>query len=108
MLTAAIYLLSEEKEEDLTGTDIGSLMRGRVGQQYTVFEEYPLPERDIVAYGYRFQHTGDPVSQVVIFFGDADGRVFMLEVTGHRRDEELLVGEGRQLAHSIRQSRTSP
>lgn len=50
---------------------------------------------------YQFQHTGDPVTQAALFFADRNNSVYMIEVTGHRRDQQLLLGEARQILHSI-------
>ena len=73
----------------------------RLSQSYQVVEQERHLRRGIHFIAYRFIHSGDPVTQAMILFMDRNNVAFMVEVTGHRRDEDILMGEARQIAHSI-------
>ena len=78
-----------------------SRIDARMSEGYQVIDRYGLSSRGVYSISYRFTHSGDPVTQTVVLFRDSRDWVHLLEVTGHRKDEELLLGDSRQLAHSI-------
>ena len=73
----------------------------RIGEAYRIVERYEVPGKDVYLTAYRFRHSGDPVTQAAIVFLGANGDAYLLEVTGHQNDETLLLGEARQIAHSV-------
>ena len=81
---------------------IADRLGNRTEASYEVVDRYAFAADGPFMLAYRFQNSGDPVTQAVILFAGPQRMVFMLEVTGHRDDEALLLGEARQLTHSIR------
>ncbi|MGE0158548.1 MAG: hypothetical protein AB7T31_03995 [Gemmatimonadales bacterium] len=50
---------------------------------------------------YRSPSSTDDASNAAVFFRGRDGHGFMLEITGHREDETLLVDEAFAIARSV-------
>jgi hypothetical protein len=55
---------------------------------------------------YRSPGGADDASNAAVFFRGRDGHGFMLEITGHREDETLLVDEAFAIARSLRHEQT--
>lgn len=100
-LTAQVYLITQEPYNDEQFLQLVGRINAQMSEGYQVIDRYELSSRGIYSISYRFTHSGDPVTQTVVLFRDSLGRVHFLEVTGHRKDEGLLLGDGRQLVHSI-------
>jgi hypothetical protein len=100
-LSAAVYSLGRVPE-GVGIADVAEQLFSRIESQYPVVDRYAVSAQGPRLVTYRFQHSGDQVSQAIILFISSRGGLYFLEVTGHRRDEDLLTGEARQLVHSVR------
>jgi hypothetical protein len=61
-----------------------------------------LARQGVYVAAYRSAGSANDGSSAVIFFRGRDGHGFMLEITGHREDETLLVDEAFSIADSLR------
>jgi len=61
-----------------------------------------LAGQGVYVTAYRSAGSADDVSNAAVFFRGRDGHGFMLEITGRREDETLLVDEAFEIARSLR------
>ena len=100
-LTTQAYRFDSKPSSSEEFLEIVSLVFNKVADNYTVVDRYDLEVRGLYSIVYRFQHSGDPVSQALIAFQDNVGWIYLIELTGHRKDEDTLKGDARQVVHSI-------
>lgn len=99
-INLAVYQLGPVEHPDRFPLLVQALER-RISESLSLILSEPQVRSGIALMAYRFLHTGDPVTQAAIVFMDREGMLLMVEVTGHRRDEELVLGEARQVAHAV-------
>jgi hypothetical protein len=65
-----------------------------------------LARQGVYVTAYRSAVRGDGGSNAAVFFRGRDGHGFMLEITGHRDDETLVIDEAFAIADSLRHEQT--
>jgi hypothetical protein len=100
-LSAMVYPPLDSLPTGFSFRDFHELLESRLAQEYPI-EAHSLVERSwALSTRYRFVHSGEPVIQTWVNVQARDGRIHFLEITGHEKDENLLLNDTRQIVADL-------